>query len=424
MSYSREALTAALEYRARNWSVIPIRDSDKKPALKTWGKFQTEIADETTLKRWFSEGSRNRLGIVLGPVSQCLIARDFDRMESYRQWLTNAGQLAHLPTVETRRGVHLYALADWPLIESRTSSSYLTFDDGELRLSRCYDLAPPSIHESGKPYRWVNPLPPIGARLPTVDPWLIGWVPESFRESVYRETEDTQESQDSEESQDTEPLRTFEKECHLAANSKSKVVPTSIPLESYSREVQKRVREAIKATLPTETRKRHQLVFELARWLKAIPELAHLDGRALRPIVEIWHRYAKDFYRAGFVETWADFFDGWNKIRYAKGETPMTEAMKWVHEGPYPDGIDGELEEIKQLAALCRELQRLNGDAPFFLSTRSAGEVVNVNHVTANKLLNSFVRFGFLKVVEPGTQGANGSATRWRYTGPTAKRGS
>ena len=77
---------------------------------------------------------------------------------------------------------------------------------------------------------------------------------------------------------------------------------------------------------------------------------------------------------------------------------------------------DYEQAEIFRLIAMCRELQRLAGDGPFFLGCRTAGQLLSVGHDTAARWLKLLVLDEILKEVEKGGQpGTAYKASRYRY---------
>ena len=84
---------------------------------------------------------------------------------------------------------------------------------------------------------------------------------------------------------------------------------------------------ASKSPLPRPCRcrgKRHRRLFDLARELKAIPALASADLARLKPIVRNWHQAALPIIRTKpFDETWLDFAESWDKVRFPKGQGPM-----------------------------------------------------------------------------------------------------
>ena len=73
-----------------------------------------------------------------------------------------------------------------------------------------------------------------------------------------------------------------------------------------------------------------------------------------------------------------------------------------------------ELPGLRLLVALCCALQRSARDAPFFLSCRTAGRLLDVDHTTAWRWLYLMVSDGLLEVAERGQPGQK-RATRYRY---------
>ncbi len=147
----------ALAYAGLGWSIIPV--IGKKPA-GLWKPFQTNPADEKTLRRLFARKGITGLAVVLGSVSGGLAVRDFDDTGAYRTWAAaNPGDATRLPTVKTARGFHVYGrLAE---------EQFVKFADGELRADTGhYVVLPPSTHPGGIVYSWLIPLPGDAALLP------------------------------------------------------------------------------------------------------------------------------------------------------------------------------------------------------------------------------------------------------------------
>ena len=75
----------ALEYHDRGLSLIPVRPGTKKPR-GDWKQYQTERPSERQVRQWFGGDDQTAIACIMGPVSGGLVARDFDRMESYDNW--------------------------------------------------------------------------------------------------------------------------------------------------------------------------------------------------------------------------------------------------------------------------------------------------------------------------------------------------
>ena len=70
------------------------------------------------------------------------------------------------------------------------------------------------------------------------------------------------------------------------------------------------------------------------------------------------------------------------------------------------------------LIKVCRELQRVSGEGAFFLSCRTAGRLLGMNHNKAWLRLGMLVADGVLQVRIRGTKKR---ATRYRYVGDSVK---
>lgn len=388
-------LDNALEYYRRGWCVIPIRAGTKKPACRSWESYQTERPSEATVRRWFSNGKPKALAVIMGDVSGGLVCRDFDQMEGYQRWAAEYPDLAQtLPTVKTGRpGRHVYGTADIDQVRaaSRTGGSIIKFEDGELR-GGGYCLVPPSPHPNGRTYSWLVPL---GDVLPTVDLFSAGFL------QCNREARENRETRGEQRDQRTLwGVGVFE---------------SSASQDSL---LHQRIQEAIKRTLPTGNCQRHRLLFELARELKAIPGLAEAPVSELKPIVGQWHQQAlPNIQTKPLEESWFDFAEGWDKVKYPKGEEPITMVFAKAVKAELPEpALQYEQQELRLLVALCRELQRACGTGPFFLSTRTAGHLLGITHVTASRWLRGLRHDGILELVSRGSC-SDRRASRYRYLG-------
>jgi len=158
------------------------------------------------------------------------------------------------------------------------------------------------------------------------------------------------------------------------------------------------------------------LLFEFARELKALPELADASADDLECYVRRWHDRAKPFLRWSFEETWLDFLESWDKVKYPKGEGPVDMAFQQVLATELPEAAARyETPEMKQLVGLCRELQRAAGpDNQFFLACRTGERLLGVSHKTVSSWLRLLCRHEILKLEERGSAGTR-KAHRYRY---------
>jgi hypothetical protein len=175
------------------------------------------------------------------------------------------------------------------------------------------------------------------------------------------------------------------------------------------------VSQAIEAALPTSGAARRKKLFGLARSLRAIMPSA--SAHELRPIVAEWHRRSKAVISAGFTDVWAEFLSGWERVKVPAGQGLIQTALARARACDPPlKAVDLYPEaHVRLLLCLCRELQRIAGDKPFYLDCRTAGRLVGVPHASAWRLLSSvFVADGFLLRGEKGSE-ATGRANEYLY---------
>jgi hypothetical protein len=157
---------AALAYRARGWSVIPVRPREKRP-LMPWQLYQQQLPTLDEIERWYARWPEANVGIVTGALSG-LVVVDVDPRhggdDSLKTWQREHGRLPR--TVEARSGGggrHLYFAHPGGIVHNRVA-----FLPGvDLRGDGGLIVAPPSVHPSGRRYEWiVDPTEIALARLP------------------------------------------------------------------------------------------------------------------------------------------------------------------------------------------------------------------------------------------------------------------
>lgn len=150
---------AALSYAARGWSVFPLVERDKIPAVKGGFKVATDDAGQIAAM-WDHRPSLN-VGIATGTASRGLVvidldvddARGEDGVATLREWEREHGELPETATAETGSGgMHLYYMCNQPVGCSVDNEKGV-----DVRGDGGYVVAPPSIHPNGRPYAWDIP---------------------------------------------------------------------------------------------------------------------------------------------------------------------------------------------------------------------------------------------------------------------------
>ena len=153
-------------YRSLGLRVIPIPYSQKKAVIR-WRRYQEEDPTEEDYKRWFS-GGRTNLALICGAGG--LVVLDFDEAGVYEKFFEGDDIENKTLVVETGKPghYHVYLKSEKPCPSFKIPEIKL-----EVRSHGQYVIAPPSVHPSGKPYKFVNP--DIKTLLPVKDVEKFVW---------------------------------------------------------------------------------------------------------------------------------------------------------------------------------------------------------------------------------------------------------
>lgn len=160
----------AERYAALGVSVIPIQLGTKEPPTGfRWGEYARRLASADERYDWFMARGY-QLAVVAGPVSGNLVPLDFDSAEGFPSLAERYPRLWRFPRVRTGSGkVHV-----WLRTKTPTKKYVCRAPDGgtlEVRAGTHYTVVPPSLHPTGRPYRWeVEPWDGI----PVIDLEEIG----------------------------------------------------------------------------------------------------------------------------------------------------------------------------------------------------------------------------------------------------------
>lgn len=150
-------------------ALIPLStDGGKQPHFQyvpSWKYYQTRHPLPEELELWFGvDRPRVNLGVVCGKLSN-LIVLDLDDDDTYEQVLEYVPWVPdETMVVRTGRGWHIYfrptpesVATTWP----STTSFTLNEKRHHFKAEPSYVQAPPSIHENGNQYHWINECDPL-----------------------------------------------------------------------------------------------------------------------------------------------------------------------------------------------------------------------------------------------------------------------
>jgi len=367
-------LEAALSYAARGWPVLPCRPKGKTP-LCAHG-VHAATTDKRTIRDWWVSWPSANVGIACGAASG-LVVLDVDAGHGGEESLAKLErEHGALPvTVEAHTGGggrHLFFRHPGGRVKNR-----VCLRPGlDVRGDGGYVVAPPSVHESGGRYIWEQDGEGEAIGVAPIPDWLLTLL----RTHPMSKTTNP----------DTEQPEKAEQDCMSCSVAQLLCKPE--------------VEEAIHKTLPDRAGVRNRRIFDFARRLKAIPEIAALEAQQLLPVMQEWHTRALPYIGTRpSSESWLDFLVAWERVilPHGAGLAEALERAKLLPVESLPLAVRALGDEASLLARLCLALG--DGGRTFFLGCRDAGRLIGKSHAEANKLLRAFVPLKFLEIVRAGT---------------------
>lgn len=343
--------------------------------------------DTKRIRAWKWETAN--IGIATGERSGLVVLDVDPRNHGHVELCKLIGRLGKLPEGPTAftggRGVHL--LFRYPGIALRGKAA----PGVDVKADGGYVVAPPSVHSSGRTYDWLRGP---GDEFPELPASWLDFLSKSLSEGS-RTTQGTHGTQGTQE---------------LSVSPPSPVLGF-FPINDLEK--------IARSCVPSGPGHRNDSLVTLARKLKAIPECAVMPAADLLPVFEAW--YASSLPYLGTTDrltNWGKFVELWAWCKVPWGSQAIGSVVDRARSGSGPAiadrlGIDNDQQRL--LMRICRELQRDWGANPFFLSARTAGNIVGVHFTTAATWLNAFQGFRVLSRVKLGDRI---NASEWRYLPP------
>jgi hypothetical protein len=137
---------------------------------------------------------------------------------------------------------------------------------------------------------------------------------------------------------------------------------------------------------------------ELKGWRKNNPWLA-------------WFEISRD-------DAEAEFFGGWDAIRYVVGDTPLEAALERAQRIPLrlaPEISESRPDGYARFIALAGWLQVLMGDHNILLPVQQVGELLNCNKATVGRYCRWAIEDGYLALVAKAERNPHGRGKAARY---------
>ena len=165
MTSHNEMLEAAIYYANLGFRVLPVRPRNKIPLISGWPEKAT--TDAATITKWWTATPNANIGIATGKNSN-LFVLDIDGPKGAES-MTGRPVPDGAGIARTGRGWHVYTAFPSALDGFSTSKSGV-LPGIDVRGSGGFVVAPPSIHETGVEYEWIDPPP---CALPAPPDWLV-----------------------------------------------------------------------------------------------------------------------------------------------------------------------------------------------------------------------------------------------------------
>lgn len=141
-------------YKHEKINFIPLRYKDKRP-IGQWKEYMERKITDEEIDIFFKKSQHN-IGVVCGfEISNGLFVLDFDDPQVFEKYFTNKEQQEKLCLVKTGRGFHVYFKSTVPIkpLKGFNDAGQEVFT---VKSTGGYVVSPPSIHENGKQYEFVN----------------------------------------------------------------------------------------------------------------------------------------------------------------------------------------------------------------------------------------------------------------------------
>jgi Bifunctional DNA primase/polymerase, N-terminal len=325
-----------------------------KGGKRKWKHLQiSDMGEPSHLAKLARAGN---IGIALGKVSNGLVTIDLDQ-DSYVETFLGANPLL-ANTLRTcgSRGCNIWVRCSDGYPSSQKLKNVSGDEIGELRADGNQTIIA-GTHPEGMPYRFVveKPVIPISYD-------AIIW-PKSILAPAATESQRVR--------------RVREKE----------VVSVSVgclQIQAFFSDV-----GLIAQVAPTDYHQNNDSLFKLARSVKSYEHAVErpATNAELEFVFDRWCPLACRFWRHTRDDYYAEFLEAYSYARIGLDENPVEVAVSRAKAAPLPQVQGFTDERIRLLVAICREMQILTGDSPFFLPTRKLGKVLGAHWTEVGRWL-------------------------------------
>ena len=178
--------------------------------------------------------------------------------------------------------------------------------------------------------------------------------------------------------------------------------------------------------VPTAPHTNHKNLCGIARRVRAIEMKCErfAEMGELMDVFDAWYYKSTPFLRSdqSKEEYLGEFLDSYERVTHPEMDDILEVAMERLNSQPLPAEAESSrfpTLEFRRLIGLCYHLSELSVNGVFFLSCRSAEQLLNIsNYVQAARWLRTLVRCGILRIHQEGDT-TKRRATRYTYVSST-----
>jgi len=341
---------------------------------------------------------RGNIGVALGEKSGNLIALDVDTDELVQPFIAaNPFLNDTLQTHGARGRVFWFRMAGEYSRTTKKLKNHSGEDVGEFRSNGSQSIIH-GIHPTGKAYEVVNHAKPVSVEFASIIwPKEISKPPKLETQLLASDTE-----------------RQSNRVTELHSNKETDVTEAMCVRGCLVHTVE----EAVQLALPSKNHQNNDRLFTLARAVKSLEIQSGKSTPAqLREVFSRWFKLAAEFLRPEQTreDYMIQFLNAYASAKVPLGEGVISQAWKLAQEKPLPPEAlkDFEDSKLRLVVALCRELQIIAGQEPFYLSARTVQQLLKQDgHATAARWLRSFC---VLQILTETEKGSGGRASRYRF---------
>ncbi|MGZ4962779.1 MAG: bifunctional DNA primase/polymerase [Limisphaerales bacterium] len=380
--------------------LLNCRKGTKRPA----GRWKNLTAGAMSKPAYLAKLGKGNIGVALGPRSGGLCSLDIDSDKAFLEFEKLNPEICKTLATRGKRGGNY-----WWRVRTRypvLTPLKLNGDSwGEWRADGAQTIIW-GTHPEGGRYSFLRDQKPGFIEYDQIK-WPEGLVPPHCEVPQLSVTESPERPELPERTQVTQRTEVTE------ANARGKCVGVAVTT----------LDQALAAARALGPHQNHHRLFTLARGIKAVElfKCGEFSQEELRGVFDRWFAEARPFVRKELSEDdyWFEFMDAYDNALHPLGQNMIEIAWEKVSASPLPI-VAHQFKDagLQKVVSLCREMARMRGSRPFFISCRTIQRLLgHPEHVRAARWLRGLTRAKILAVVEAGEIKTR-KATRYRYLPP------